>query len=158
LSPGKTAIAGVDLYTNEAIAALVPREGSGLLPEYLLHVLPRIDYAYYTRKATKGRTLNMGTIESIKIPVPSVDVQKKIIAAMQKQAKVIREHEDRIARARQEGDDLIATMAGVRRPDEDERPFQPEWLTTMCKTCGEPLYTVEGGGVTCENGHRAAAS
>ena len=38
LSIGKTAIAGCDLYTNEAIAGLIPKDNKAVLNEYLFQV------------------------------------------------------------------------------------------------------------------------
>jgi restriction endonuclease S subunit len=115
LSPGKTAIAGANLYTNEAIAALVPRDGR-VLAEYLYYLLPRLDYSQYARKATKGKTLNKKSVASIKIPVPSIAVQKKIIGALAAQEKIIADHKKKIGLVQRKEDELIAKMSGVRRP------------------------------------------
>ncbi|MFN0157016.1 MAG: N-6 DNA methylase [Bacteroidota bacterium] len=43
LSLGKVAIAGKDLYTNEAIAAVIPKDPKRVLPKYLYHILPRLN-------------------------------------------------------------------------------------------------------------------
>ena len=117
LSPGKTAIAGADLYTNEAIAALVPKNDR-VLPEYLYYLLPRIDYGQYTRKGAKGKTLNKARVESIKIPVPPVSVQRKIVAALTKQEEDIKAHRQEIAQLLLSEDQLIAKRTGVKRPSE----------------------------------------
>ena len=114
LSPGKTTIAGADLYTNEAIAALVPKDDR-VLPEYLYYVLPRIDYGEYGRKATKGRTLNSGSVEAIRIPVPDRAIQKKIIEALKLQEAAIKQREGEIFELREKGDETIASLAGLRK-------------------------------------------
>lgn len=115
LSPGKTAIAGADLYTNEAIAALVPKDDR-VLPEYLYYALPRVDYGEYGRKATKGRTLNSDSVKAIRIPVPDQAVQKKIIAALKLQEAAIKQREGEIFELREKEDETIASLAGLRRP------------------------------------------
>lgn len=81
LSIGKVAIAGRDLYTNEAIAGLIPKDGR-VLPDYLYHVLPALDLRAFMQPAAKGKTLNKPIIESIRIPVPPLDEQRDFIAEM----------------------------------------------------------------------------
>lgn len=55
LTIGKTTIAGQSLYTNEAIAALVPRD-SRVLSEYLYYVLPELDYSPYWQPTSNTTT------------------------------------------------------------------------------------------------------
>ena len=81
LSIGKVAIAGMSLYTNEAIAGLVPKEGK-VLSEYLYHLIPAIDLKSYMQRATKGKTLNKKILESIRIPLPSPKAQQKFVDKM----------------------------------------------------------------------------
>lgn len=78
LTIGKVAIAGKDLYTNEAIAGIVPKDGR-VLTKYLYYVLPRLNYDSYCQRATKGKTLNSEILKSICLPLPSIDEQKAII-------------------------------------------------------------------------------
>lgn len=86
LSIGKTAISGVDLYTNEAIAGLIPKKVSGLLDKYI--------YIYFNSKLINlenignkafGKSLNKEFLEKeIPIPVPPVEVQKEIIEEVER--------------------------------------------------------------------------
>ena len=89
LTIGKVAIAGRDLYTNEAIAGLVPKsdlpEDKQVLPEYLYHILPALNLRAYMQPAAKGKTLNKGILESIRIPVPSKKEQQAFIKRMNDQ-------------------------------------------------------------------------
>ncbi|MFA6183589.1 MAG: restriction endonuclease subunit S [Parcubacteria group bacterium] len=78
LTIGKVVIAGRDLYTNEAIAGIVPKDGKVLM-KYLYYILPRLDYLSYCQRATKGMTLNKEILNSLSIPLPSVAEQEKII-------------------------------------------------------------------------------
>lgn len=85
LTIGKVSIAGKDLYTNEAIAGIVPKDESQVLPKYLYHLLPRVDYTAYTQRATKGKTLNKDIMKVIEIPLPSLAEQKKIVEKLDKE-------------------------------------------------------------------------
>ena len=81
LSIGKVAIAGTDLYTNEAIAGLIPKDGR-VFPEYLYHLIPALDLQAYMQRAAKGKTLNKKILQQIRIPVPSRKEQKEFIDQM----------------------------------------------------------------------------
>ncbi len=86
LSIGKTAISGVDLYTNEAIAGLVPKKKSELLDKYI--------YIYFNSKLINlenvgnkafGKSLNKKFLErEIPIPIPPIEIQKEIISQIEK--------------------------------------------------------------------------
>ena len=57
LTIGRTALAGRDLYTNEAIAAFFP-DPTQLESRYLFHILPRSARSGSTDVAIKGATPN----------------------------------------------------------------------------------------------------
>ena len=81
LSIGKIAIAGADLYTNEAIAALIPLNQDELLDMYLYYLFKGklIDLESVGDKAF-GKSLNSTYLkEEVKIPVPPIPVQQQII-------------------------------------------------------------------------------
>jgi len=80
LSIGKTAIAGADLYTNEAIAALVPLSND-ITNEYLFALFSGklIDLENVGDKAF-GKSLNSTYLRrEVKIPVPPLAIQQKIV-------------------------------------------------------------------------------
>ncbi len=84
LSIGKTAIAGKDLYTNEAIAGLIPLTKE-LLDKYLFQLFSSkiIDVENIGNKAF-GKSLNSEYLkEEVRIPIPPKDIQKNIIAECQ---------------------------------------------------------------------------
>ena len=81
LSIGKVAFAGTDLYTNEAIAGLVPKD-ERILPEYLYHLIPALDLRSYMQPAAKGKTLNKRILERIRIPVPPLSEQQAFVDMM----------------------------------------------------------------------------
>ena len=94
LSIGKVAIAGTDLYTNEAIAGLVPKD-ERVLPEYLYHLIPALDLKNYMQPAAKGKTLNKKILQNIRIPVPSIEEQKAFVDEMnQLEAKALHLREE----------------------------------------------------------------
>lgn len=81
LSIGKTAIAGRDLYTNEAIAALIPLKRDEILDRYLYYLFKGglIDLERIGNKAF-GKSLNSTYLrEDVRIPVPPIYVQQQII-------------------------------------------------------------------------------
>ncbi len=80
LSVGKTAIAGKDLYTNEAIAGLIPKTNN-LLNEYIFAYFSSdiLDLQGLGTKAF-GHSLNSKFLnKNIPIPIPPIEVQKEII-------------------------------------------------------------------------------
>ena len=80
LTLGKTAFAGKNLFTNEAIVGLIPNdEDDETFGEYLYYVLPLIDYMPYAQRASKGYTLNKDLLPTVEIPFPSKEERKKVI-------------------------------------------------------------------------------
>lgn len=80
LSIGKTAIAGKDLYTNEAIAGLIPQDKNVITDEYLYQLFSaKLIDLENTGSKMFGKSLNSDYLKNdVKIPIPSKDVQKKI--------------------------------------------------------------------------------
>jgi len=76
LTIGKTVVSDTDLYTNEAIAAFLPKPGIEADPYYLATILPTLSYE--TDQAVKGATLNKAKIEDTFISLPEISVQKRI--------------------------------------------------------------------------------
>ncbi|MBP5391885.1 MAG: N-6 DNA methylase [Bacteroidales bacterium] len=86
LSIGKTAIAGIDLYTNEAIAALIPKDKKQVSDKYLFALFSGklIDLENVGNKAF-GKSLNSTYLNNdIKIPLPPPDIQLKIVQECEK--------------------------------------------------------------------------
>ena len=78
LSIGKLAFAGMDLYTNEAIAGLKIKNHGELNKEYLYYLLQQLTFDT-AQKAVKGKTLNKDKIGNLIIPLPSLEMQEKIV-------------------------------------------------------------------------------
>ena len=92
LSIGKTAIAGKDLYTNEAIAGLIPKDKNIVTNEYLYQIFSakQIDLES-TGSKMFGKSLNSDYLKNdVKIPLPPKEIQQKIVdecAAIDNQAQ-----------------------------------------------------------------------
>ena len=83
LSIGKTAIAGKDLYTNEAIASLIPKNKRDLLDKYLFYLFNSgiLDLQNMRNNNAFGKSLNSKILNNeVKIPKPPIEIQKQIIA------------------------------------------------------------------------------
>ncbi|RIY23250.1 type II restriction endonuclease subunit M, partial [Gardnerella vaginalis] len=86
LSIGKTAIAGYDLYTNEAIAGLIPISNQ-VVNRYIYYLFSSnlIKLSNYIGDKAFGKSLNSTILrERVKIPVPPIPVQEKIISECEK--------------------------------------------------------------------------
>ncbi len=86
LSIGKTAIAGADLYTNEAIAALIPKDKKQVADKYLFSLFngKMIDLENVGNKAF-GKSLNSTYLNNeVKIPLPPIDIQQQIVSECEK--------------------------------------------------------------------------
>ena len=111
LSIGKTAITEIDLYTNEAIVGLVPKDNR-VLPEYLYFLLPFLDIAEYSQPATKGDTLNKSILQEIPIPVPALGQQREFIKVMtQQEAEAVGLREQAADIERHQRDDAYRFIA-----------------------------------------------
>lgn len=80
LSIGKTALAGLDLYTNEAIAALIPKDES-VLDKYLFYFFTSgvLDLTSLKGDNAFGKSLNSTMLKEVKIPKPSREVQEVLV-------------------------------------------------------------------------------
>lgn len=88
LSIGKVAIAGVDLYTNEAIAGLCIKKAYGqtLLNKFLFFLFD-VKFINLEKNSFNafGKSLNKTFLnENVQIPLPPMDVQERIVAEIEK--------------------------------------------------------------------------
>ena len=84
LSIGKIGVATRDLYTNEAIAALPIKDRRILCEDYLVHALSCWENGISINRAVMGLVLNKAILSEIKIPLPSLNEQKRIAAILNK--------------------------------------------------------------------------
>ena len=89
LTIGKTAIAGKDLYTNEAIMAFNLRNGYDIDASFLYYYLKNYRWEG-SNKAVMGITLNKATISKHKIAIPPKATQLSIVTELDKLNELIR--------------------------------------------------------------------
>ena len=99
LSLGRMAYAGCDLFTNEAIAAFLVNEK--IRSDYLFYCLPNSVRLAATDVAIKGATLNKESLKKLRIPYPSRDIQRKIVAILTSIDTAIEKTEALIAKYQQ---------------------------------------------------------
>lgn len=80
LSIGKMAIAGVDLYTNEAIVGIKPKDTSVILSKYIYYYLFNNNPSDMSRGMIGNGNLNKESLSNIEIPTPDAGNQQKIVA------------------------------------------------------------------------------
>lgn len=95
LSVGKLAFAGTELYTNEAIAALVIKDYSILNSKFLFYALKAIKFVG-GNQAVMGITLNSKSLGALKIPLPPLDDQIRIAAVLTRAEKLIAKRKESI--------------------------------------------------------------
>lgn len=85
LSIGKVAVTGCDLYTNEAIAALLLPDDAPVCREFLVWFLRSVDWEKEAAGSdkVKGATLNKKKLSGLLVPVPPVSEQKRIAGALE---------------------------------------------------------------------------
>ena len=89
LSIGKTAFTGTDMFTNEAIAGLIPKDALILSKAFLRYALIFGDYGSFADVAAKGKTLNKTKLAQLDIPLPPLSEQKQIVADLNKKMAAI---------------------------------------------------------------------
>ena len=93
LSIGKTAVATCDLFTNEAIAALNIQDEDRVLRDYLRYALAATDWHAESEGHDKvmGRTLNKSSLGAVRISLPSLDKQRRIVKVLDEAQQLITE-------------------------------------------------------------------
>lgn len=118
LTIGRTALAGRDLYTNEAIAAFFFDPGQ-VDERFLFQILPRSARAVITDVAIKGATLNKKSLTAMPLLLPPVAEQRRIAKVLDLVDEQVRTAEDTLAKlaSQAEGllDDLVSDVSEARR-------------------------------------------
>jgi hypothetical protein len=98
LSIGKVGITAVPLFTNEAIAAIEPKEQKALNKYYLMEVLREVGKTVEGNAAVMGVTLNKKSLAKLTIPLPPLGEQKRIAEILGGASKAINEIRTEIKR------------------------------------------------------------
>lgn len=127
LTLGKAAIAGNNLFTNEAIVAIVPiKDIDG---KFLYYVLPDTFKNAITDTAIKGVTLNKKSMKRLEVVLPSKCQQQKIAEILSTIDTAIEKTEELIKKYKQIKTGLMhdlftrgVTPDGKLRPPREEAP------------------------------------
>lgn len=80
LTVGRTSILDIDAVHNEAIISIFPYfDYENSFRNYLFNILPLITQGGESKNAIKGKTLNSKSISELKIPLPPLAEQKRIV-------------------------------------------------------------------------------
>ena len=87
-------ILGVDSYVSSHLATISSNKNK-VLPKFLFNLLCSIDAKKLTNEQSYP-SLKLSEIKQIKIPLPPIDIQKEIVAEIEKEEAKIKSYEDSI--------------------------------------------------------------
>jgi restriction endonuclease S subunit len=82
MSIGKCAIAGVDLYTNEAIVAFYSKDETVLSNKYLFYYLCLRDFSNAGKGSIGAGSMNKESLSELMMPLPPLPIQQEIVATL----------------------------------------------------------------------------
>jgi type I restriction enzyme, S subunit len=130
LSIGKIAITTEELYTNEAIASFPIIQKDKLIPEYLYYALQTLKLDKLSDRAVKGATLNKDKLNQIKIPLTTLEQQKKIVKVLNKAQELIDKRKAQIEALDQLTQSVFLEMFGD--PIKNTNQYKKEKLANLC--------------------------
>lgn len=116
LSIGKVAFSGVPLYTNEAIAALLPKDNTVVLDKYLFYLFKsgRIDLKGIKSGNVFGKSLNTELLKrEVRIPLPPLDVQQQIVDEITQREEEIEKLQQESSRLKALQEDLVGHITAI---------------------------------------------
>ena len=145
LTVGKCAIAGKDLYTNEAIIAFNLKEGYEIIPNFLYYYLQGYKWEG-ANKAVMGLTLNKATISKHKIAFPPLSTQQSIVSELDKINELISLKKSQLEDLDSLAQSIFYDMFGD--PVENEKGWEVKKLGEICDvrdgTHDSPSYYEKG--------------
>lgn len=132
LSIGKLAFAGVDLYTNEAIAGLIVKDKNVLDKNFLYYFLQQMSFET-AQKAVKGNTLNKEKIKNLQIPLPPIGEQKKIVAKLEKLLAKIKEAKRLRTEAQEATQNLLSAELHKIFEEGKKKGWEEKELGAICE-------------------------
>lgn len=129
LTIGKTAIAGKDLYTNEAIMAFNLRNGYDIDASFLYYYLKNYRWEG-SNKAVMGITLNKATISKHKIAIPPKPTQLSIVSELDKLNELIQIKKEQLKDYDALAQSIFYEMFGD--PVENEKGWEVMLLADVC--------------------------
>ena len=119
---GKVAIAGVEMYCNQGFKNLICSEA--IYNRYLYHYLKsKTDYLNSLGRGATFKEISKNIVESIEIPLPSINKQRKIAAVLDKVSDLIAKRRQQLDKL----DELVKSRFIEMFGDPVQNPF--EWST-----------------------------
>jgi type I restriction enzyme S subunit len=151
LSIGKMAVAGVPLYTNEAIAALTIQDPENLDRDFLYYSLLHQSQGHTdaANHAVLGKVLNKSKVEGIQIPIPPISEQRRIVDILKRADGIRRLRKQAIQTARELIPALFVDMFGDPATNPKGWPVFPlgELLIDVGYGCSTKAAAVASTGV-----------
>jgi len=145
LSIGKVAITEKALYTNEAIASFPILDPQVLDLKYFYYVMREFNFTDSGDRAVMGKTLNKKKLEKLKIPLPRLNIQKRIVEVLDAAAELKQKDNALIAKYNELSQSLFLDMFGDPSNNQNEFPLgKIEDLVSEVKY-GTSAKAVEGG-------------
>lgn len=138
---GKVAIAGVEMYCNQGFKNLICSEA--IYNRYLYHYLKsKTDYLNSLGRGATFKEISKNIVESIEIPLPPINEQRKIAAALDKVS-------DLIAKRRQQLDKLDELVKSrflemFGDPIENPKHWQEDELSNHLDVIGGYAFKSDG--------------
>jgi type I restriction enzyme, S subunit len=113
LTLGRLAIAGRELYTNEAIAALSINDEKMISREYLYYFLHYFDWdaAAVGKEKVKGKTLNKAILKTLEIRFPPLAEQQLIVSILDEAFENISNVLNQVADERKNAKELALSLS-----------------------------------------------
>lgn len=159
LTIGRAAVAGVNMYSNEAIAAF-HADSTVIAPGWLFYELPRAALRGISDTAVKGSTLNKAKLRKLPLELPPLPEQRQIAEILDTLDEAIRKTEQVIAKLQQVKQGLLHDLltrgiddnGELRDPDRHPEQFKDSLLGRIPKgweVC--PACEVCSAVIDCKN-------
>ena len=140
LTIGRAAVAGVNMYSNEAIAAF-HADSTVIAPGWLFYELPRAALRGISDTAVKGSTLNKAKLRKLPLELPPLPEQRQIAEILDTLDEAIRKTEQIIAKLQQVKQGLLHDLltrgiddnGELRDPDRHPEQFKDSPLGRIPK-------------------------
>jgi len=129
LTVGRTAIAKVDLYTNEAIMAFNLKSNYEVLPEYTYYYLKAYKWEG-GNKAVMGITLNKASISANKFVIPPLPEQSRIVEELDQLSNIIEKKRQQLSELDNLAQSIFYDMFGD--PMTNEKSWEVKKLGEVC--------------------------
>ena len=107
---GKTAFNMFETATNQNIAGLIPKDDTQLNNEYLFYALQTLYPKFLELGEKNFRMANQKFIKELKIPLPSLEIQNRIVLEMNDLEKIIEQNKRIVTIFNQKINELISKL------------------------------------------------